>query len=144
MMDRAAICELIPHAGDMCLLEAVEDWGQDWIRCRTDCHHWPTNPLRRNGRLEAINALEIAAQAVAVHGSLLAQGGSAGEPGVKFLAAVRDLDLDDTPLDQISGELVVSANCLGTQGANGIYQLEVTASGREILSAQVTVMAQDG
>ena len=143
MMDRQAICELIPHAGDMCLLEQVEDWSPDWIRCRTRCHHWPTNPLRREGQLEAINALEIAAQAVAVHGGLLASDDAGGGGGVKYLAAVRDLTLEDAPLDRIAGDLVVTATCLGTQGASGVYRLQVTASDREILAAQVTVMGQE-
>ncbi|HKJ71393.1 MAG TPA: hypothetical protein VKA55_06540 [Gammaproteobacteria bacterium] len=141
-MERQAIAALIPHAGDMVLVERVEEWSAEGIRCRTGCHRWAANPLRRAGRLEAIQALEIGAQAVAVHASLLAAEAGGGEGGVKYLAAVRDLAVTDGALDDIAEDLVINATCLVSQGEHGIYQLEVVAGEREILTGQITVMGQ--
>lgn len=141
-MDRENLCDLIPHAGEMCLLEAIEDWGEDWIRCRTGCHRWAQNPLARNGRLDAIHALEIGAQAVAAHGGLLASRNGAPAAGVKYLAAIRRLELKPGPLDQLTGDLTVNARCLDSQGQHGIYQMEVASDEATILSAQVTVMGK--
>lgn len=141
-MDRENLCNLIPHTGDMCLLEAIEDWGEDWIRCRTGCHRWPNNPLARNGRLDTIHALEIGAQAVAAHGGVLASRNEDAAARIKYLAAIRYLELEPGPLDQLGGDLTVNAHCLGAQGKHGIYHVEVASDEATILSAQVTVMGK--
>jgi len=141
-MDRESICQLIPHTGEMCLLEAIEDWGEDWIRCRTSCHRWAGNPLARNGRLDAIHALEIGAQAVAAHGGLIASRQEETAGGVKYLAAIRRLEVAAGPLDQVTGDLTVDALCLGAQGQHGIYQIAVASSEASVLSAQITVMGK--
>lgn len=143
-MDRETICELIPHDGTMCLLEEVADWGEDWIRCRTGCHHWPDHPLAREGRLAPIHALEIGAQAVAVHGGLLATRKGHTGGAVKYLAAIRSMDLAATSLDQFPGDLWAWAQCLGSQGQHGIYQIRVTSGEETVLAAQITVMGQGG
>jgi len=143
MMDRTALGRLIPHAGDMCLLEAVEEWTGDWIRCRTACHRWVRNPLRREGRLDAIHALEIGAQAVAVHGSLVGAGEAGASPALKYLAGIRELSLVSAPLDRIPEDLFITAACLGIQGESGMYRLQVSAGEREILSARITVVGND-
>lgn len=144
MMDRAALNRLIPHAGGMCLLETVEAWTGEWIRCRTACHRWEQNPLRRNGRLESVHALEIGGQAVALHGSL-ANSEEVGDPQApKYLGGIRDLTLIPEPLETIPEDLVVTATCLGSQGGSGVYRLMVSGGAREILSAQITVMGYRG
>ena len=71
-LDRAAIAARIPHHGTMCLLDAVDAWDSESIRCRATSHRDPANPLRDAGSLPATAAIEYAAQAMAVHGALLA------------------------------------------------------------------------
>lgn len=144
MMDRAALSRLIPHAGEMCLLEAVEAWTEEWIRCRTACHRWGQHPLRRNGRLEAIHALEIGGQAVAVHGSLAHSQEGRNPQAPKYLGGIRDLTLTPDPLEWVPDDLIVTATCLGSQGESGMYRLTVTGGEREILGARITVMGSGG
>ncbi|MGA8052800.1 MAG: 3-hydroxylacyl-ACP dehydratase, partial [Burkholderiales bacterium] len=65
------------------------------------------NPLRVGGRLQALAAIEYAAQAMAVHGGL-ATGvpGAAAEPG--RLVAVRDVRLYATTLDDVAEDLEIA------------------------------------
>ncbi len=72
MLDHAGIAARIPHQGAMCLLDAVVDWSETAISCRAVSHADPANPLRADGRLGAAAGIEYAAQAMAVHGALLA------------------------------------------------------------------------
>ena len=76
-LDRAGIALRIPHSGSMCLLERLEGWDAESIRCTTTTHSQADNPLRTESGLLAPNAIEYAAQAMALHGGLLAEEGSA-------------------------------------------------------------------
>jgi predicted hotdog family 3-hydroxylacyl-ACP dehydratase len=71
-IDVERIRELVPHAGKMCLLERVVDCDTASIRCETRSHLDRANPLRRNGHLSSVCAIEYAAQAMALHGALMA------------------------------------------------------------------------
>src|SRR5260370_32797265 len=83
---------LIPHSGLMCLLDSVSEWDDRSIICISNTHRDPANPLRRDGRLSAVHAFEYAAQAVAVHGGLLARSaGVTAPPG--YLSALRQARL---------------------------------------------------
>ena len=56
----------------MCLLDEVLSWDATRIRCRSNTHRTADNPLRAHGRLGAACGIEYAAQAMAVHGALVA------------------------------------------------------------------------
>ncbi len=82
-IDAERIRKLVPHAGNMCLLERVVACDAASIRCETRSHLDQSNPLRRNGHLASICAIEYAAQAMALHGALTAPGhiGALTAPG---------------------------------------------------------------
>ena len=88
-IDKPEIRTLIPHAGTMCLLDNVTDWDDKSIVCTTSTHRDKTNPLRRDGRLSSLNALEYGAQAAAIHGGLRARAAGMTAPAC-YLAALRD------------------------------------------------------
>lgn len=71
-LDRNWIEQHIPHKGRMCLLDAVVSWDATRIRCRSASHRAPDHPLRAHGRLGIACGIEYAAQAMAVHGALVA------------------------------------------------------------------------
>jgi predicted hotdog family 3-hydroxylacyl-ACP dehydratase len=121
MLDKAALAKLIPHAGSMCLLDTVEEWTPDWIRCASETHRDPANPLRRNGVLAALHLVEYAAQAMAIHGALLARGGP--QPGM--LGALRDVRLHVERLDEIASPLVVTANRRLARSDGLIYDFKI-------------------
>ena len=131
--------ELIPHQGDMCLLEQVESWDPQTICCLTQSHRSLRNPLRRAGRLSALHLAEYGAQAMAVHGGLLARTQNRrAAPG--FLAALRDLRLQVHYIDQIEAPLEVRAELLSAGDSGWLYAFRITAAASELATGRVTVI----
>src|SRR6476619_2187955 len=112
LIDRSEIRTLIPHSGTMCLLDGVFRWDDDSIVCITNTHRDANNPLRRDGQLSAVHALEYGAQAAAIHGVLQARVyGTTARPC--YLAALRDAHLHVARLDDLASPLeVLSFNVL--------------------------------
>jgi predicted hotdog family 3-hydroxylacyl-ACP dehydratase len=121
MLDRSQLGALIPHAGSMCLLDAVLDWNEERIRCETRTHLNPDHPLRLHNQLAALHLAEYGAQAMAVHGALLARGGP--QPGM--LGALRDLRLHVARLDDLRGALLVTATRRLARSDGLIYDFTV-------------------
>lgn len=138
LIDHAAIAARIPHQGSMCLLDAVLDWSPDIIRCRAVSHRDATNPLRAEGRLGIACGVEYAAQAMAMHGALLAESG--GRPRQGFLASVRGVDFFAERLDDIGGDLELVAERLSGDDNNVLYQFSVHGDGRELASGRAAVI----
>jgi predicted hotdog family 3-hydroxylacyl-ACP dehydratase len=139
MLDRAWIASRIPHQGSMCLLEAVENWDQETIRCRASSHRAANNPLRAHDRLGAACGIEYAAQAMAVHGALQA---SPDQPAPKagFLVSVRGVEMLVERLDDIAEDLTVEANCIMRSEHNILYQFRISAGDRILLQGRAAVV----
>ena len=137
--DAAAIAALIPHRDSMCLLHEVRHHDALSITCTARSHRLPTNPLLENGRLHSVCGVEYAAQAMAVHGALLA-GRSRAVPRGGRLAGLRSLELNVTRLDDIDAELEISATLVLGDGNNMIYAFTVHASSQLLLSGRATVV----
>lgn len=138
MLDRAAIALRIPHGSGMCMLDQVVAWDDRGVRCTARSHLDVGNPLRAGGAgLSVWAGIEYAAQAAAVHGSLV-QGQAAPRRGV--LAAARDLKADCERLDEIEAPLTVTATMRHGDPAGAIYAFEVSAADRPLLSGQLTLM----
>jgi predicted hotdog family 3-hydroxylacyl-ACP dehydratase len=125
MLDKAQLGALIPHAGSMCLLDTVEEWTADAIRCTSYTHRDPANPLRSNGMLAALHLVEYAAQAMATHGALLAQGG----PQAGMLGALRDVRLYTNRIDDLPDALIVNASRRLARSDGLIYDFTVQLHG---------------
>lgn len=138
MLDHAAIAARIPHQGDMCLLDAVVDWSETAISCRAISHLDPANPLRAAGRLGAANGIEYAAQAMAIHGALLAQ--ASDQPRQGYLTSVRSVQLHVARLDDLPGELNVQAERLSGDNNNILYQFSLSHAGRCLLEGRAAVV----
>jgi predicted hotdog family 3-hydroxylacyl-ACP dehydratase len=141
MLERDEIAALIPHQGTMCLLERVVEWDATHIVLLTATHRSAENPLRSAGRLRALHLCEYAAQAMAVHGGLLARAaGSRALPGV--LVSLREVELSRAHIDDLAGELRVSASRLlagqdSYQYAFAVHQGdELLARGRAAIVAR--------
>lgn len=140
MLDRDAIAARIPHAGRMCLLNRVVHWDDGRIECVAVSHRDADNPLRTAGGLPVWSGIEYAAQAAAVHGSLL-QEQSAPRSGV--LAALRNVATTVPWLDRIDTDLRLCATLLHRDVAGGIYRFEVMSGAMALLSGQFTLMFRD-
>lgn len=138
MLDRAAIAARIPHQGSMCLLDAVLAWDSGQIHCRASSHRQPDNPLRAAARLGAACGIEYAAQAMAVHGALLAPEGAPPRPG--YLASVRSVQLAVDRLDDLPQDLDIVAERLSGDEHNILYHFRVEHAGNLLLSGRAAVM----
>lgn len=136
--DHAWIADHIPHQGTMCLLDSVEQWDQDQIVCRASSHRRADNPLRAGGRLGIANGIEFAAQAMAVHGALLAA--NEAPPAVGYLTSVRDVQWQRTRLDDISADLLVHAQRISGNADSLLYQFDLRADDAVVLSGRASVM----
>jgi predicted hotdog family 3-hydroxylacyl-ACP dehydratase len=133
----ADIRTLVPHAGNMCLLERIVSVTDVQIVCATYSHRSPTNPLRHAGRLAALHLAEYGAQTMAIHGGWSAAG-EATRGGM--LVAIRDLKLDVERIDDLDGELFVQASKLMANPDGRIYSFSARAGERELASGRVSVM----
>lgn len=138
-VDRAAILSLVPHQGAMCLWDEVVEWSADAIRLRARNHRDPTHPLRRGDRLHALHLCEYGAQAMAVHGGLLArERGGAAAPGM--LVALRGVELHATRIDDLPGVLECEARAL-VQGETGQqYAFRISHAGILLAEGRAAVV----
>ena len=137
-LDQAWIAAHIPHQGAMCLLDAVEQWDAEAIVCRASSHRRSDNPLRAANRLGIANGIEFAAQAMAVHGALLAADDAA--PTVGFLTSVRDVQWQRPRLDDIASDLMVHAQRISGSANSLLYQFELRADEAVVLSGRASVL----
>lgn len=137
------LCRLVPHSGAMCLLDEVVQWDEEQILCLAISHRDPANPLRREGRLPALCAIEYAAQAMAVHGGLTARKDQ-GKPKIGLLGSVRDIRLFVDHLETIEVPLEVRAIKQLADAAHSLYELRVSTAGRELMTGRAAVFVQAG
>lgn len=123
----------------MCLLDCVETWDEERIQCRASSHRAMDNPLRVRERLGTACGIEYAAQAMAVHGALLASPASVSAR-VGFLVSVRGAQLHVPRLDDIADDLLVEATCITGSENNILYQFCVSAAGQSLLDGRATVV----
>ena len=130
-----AICARLPHAGRMCLLDRLSAWDSESIVCHASSHRDADNPLRSSGRLHAVTGVEYAAQAMALHGSLLAATDT--PPAMGYLASVRDLKLDLEDLGAVTEDLHITARRLGGDAGGFIYEFEIRAGNEAVSSGRL-------
>lgn len=127
----------------MCLLDCVEEWDQQRIRCRASSHRDACNPLRANNRLGAACGIEYAAQAMAVHGALLAPPDSTiARAG--YLVSVRGAQLHVHRLDDIAADLTIETICITRSENNILYRFSVSAAGQLLLDGRAAVVLDAG
>ncbi|HEY8683577.1 MAG TPA: phosphotransferase [Rhodanobacter sp.] len=140
MLPKTDWAHLIPHAGTMCLLDAVNRWDERTIHASSAGHARADNPLRSARGLHAIHLAEYGAQAMAVHGALLARakGARTARPGM--LVSLRDVQLADEYVDQLDGQLDVHAECLYADDGGAQYAFHVEHRGRLLASGRAAVI----
>lgn len=138
-LNHAWIANHIPHQGSMCLLKSVWTWNQEKIVCDADSHAALDNPLRARGQLGIACGIEYAAQAMAVHGALLAPAESE-KPKVGYLVSVRGVSMVVTRLDDIDADLVITASCIMASESNMLYQFSVCANDKVLLEGRAAVV----
>jgi predicted hotdog family 3-hydroxylacyl-ACP dehydratase len=166
-LNRAWIEAHIPHQGRMCLLDEVLRWGPDRISCLSCGHRAADHPLRAHDRLGAACGIELAAQAMAVHGALGAaalglgkltadarSGGtrsapsraaaladtSVNRPVGGFIASVRGVRLHVPRLDDVEADLICDAVRMAGDQRTALYEFELRSVAGRLLSGRATVV----
>lgn len=138
-IDKKWIEAHIPHQGGMCLLDSVICWDEQSITCTSTTHQSMTNPLQFNGRLNTACGIEYAAQAMAVHGALLAPD-KQSRPRAGFLVSVRGAKIYCQYLDDKEQVLTINAECLNKNEDNLLYTFTVKAENTLLLEGRAAVM----
>lgn len=140
ILDQQAIRGLIPHRDAMCLLDTVEYWDSGRIVCRTAQHRSTANPLRRNDRLSSVSGVEFAAQAMAVHGRLLAP--AEARPSIGLLVSLRDYVLHCVWIDDLHSALDIEAKRTMGNETVSIYDFTLRAGDNAVVEGRASVMLQ--
>ena len=144
-LDRDGIARRIPHQGRMCLLDSVLAWDPALIRCQASSHREADHPLRAHGRLGAACGVEYAAQAMALHGALVAEGLTSGgaaapPPRSGYLASMRSVNLHVERLDTVAGPLTVTAERITGDDNTVLYSFTVQAGAQSLLDGRAVVV----
>ncbi|MFC5742459.1 phosphotransferase [Dyella tabacisoli] len=140
MLDKTDWAHLIPHAGTMCLLDAVVSWDKTTIHAISANHMHADHPLRGEHGLHALHLAEYGAQAMAVHGALLAR--SQGIETVRHgqLVSLRDVTLTEEYIDALGGHLDIYTECLYSDDSGSQYAFRVEHDGRLLAHGRTAAM----
>jgi len=134
------IAALLPHAGDALMIERVLRWDEAEILVATTRHRAADNPLRHEGRLAAVHLAEFAAQSMAIHGGLRTVA-AGGKPQPALLVSARDLAFTRDFIDDLPGEIEITARMLLANAGNWQYEFAVRHAGAVIGSGRVAAIA---
>ena len=138
-IEREALQKLVPHQGSMCLWDAVLGWDAQGITLEAGNHTDPEHPLRLGDALHAVHLCEYGAQAMAVHGGLLAQG----QPSAAgMLVALRDVQLHSARIDTLDGLLRGRATLLANGAGSQQYAFEIHHGQQLLAQGRAAVMLQ--
>jgi predicted hotdog family 3-hydroxylacyl-ACP dehydratase len=138
LLDAAGIASRVPHHCTMCLLHALHESSDTHVLCSTTSHRAADNPLRSASGLLSCNAIEYAAQAMALHGAMTAPADTPPQGG--RLASVRGVKLHTQRLDTIEGRLFVHVECLAGDTGQAMYQFTLRDEHQRVLAAGRTTV----
>ena len=127
----------VPHAGDMVLIDEVISHDDTRITCRAETGPLDRHPLGRQGQLPASALAEYGAQAMAVHGSLLAATDAPPREG--RLVALPERELGVAALEA-PAELVIHADRVGGSAVGEVYEFRVLSEDTMLARGRATVM----
>jgi predicted hotdog family 3-hydroxylacyl-ACP dehydratase len=130
----------IPHHGGMCLLDSVMHWDSTEICCSARSHAAPDNPLRNAHGLPISAGVEYAAQAMAVHGALLAAADQLPEIG--YLTSVRNVQWWRPRLDDVGTEISVQATRISGNDVGLLYDFRVVCNDQLLMRGRAGVMVK--
>lgn len=128
----------------MCLLDAVIEWDAMRIVCRSGSHRAVDHPLRSGERLGIACAIEYGAQAMALHGVLVAAvtampTATDPRPQSGYLASVRDVRFGAARIDDVAADLLCTATRLAGDASTALYEFRIAADGSSSNAAQSLV-----
>jgi predicted hotdog family 3-hydroxylacyl-ACP dehydratase len=158
-LSHAEIALRIPHSGNMCLLDHVQAFTAQDIEALACDHTQADHPLREGGVLLSPCLIEYAAQAMALHGALLAApektpgrsqvfsspsggltqsdrfgGTRVSKPVPGFIASVRQVQFQTPDLDSAAAPLHIHAQRLAGSEHEVLYAFTVCDAHQTLLA----------
>jgi len=128
---------LLPHAGRMRLIDRVVSYDEHKIVCESDSHRLADHPLVEGARLSIVCGLEYGAQAMALHGALMAAEG--GHPRRGYLVAASNLRWSTERLDTYEAPLIIEANSEFRSENQVAYRFEIRVDAKVVLTGEARV-----
>jgi predicted hotdog family 3-hydroxylacyl-ACP dehydratase len=144
MLDKSEWAGLIPHTGTMCLLDAVVAWDETIIHAISTSHARADHPLRSAAGLHAVHLAEYGAQAMAVHGALLARAQGASKKQSGRLVSLRDVVLNVEYVDKDNGRLDVHVESLYADSSGAQCAFRIEQGGQLLVSGRAAVIHFNG
>lgn len=141
-IDTIKLYQHLPHAGQMQLIDAVDAWDEQSIRCTTRSHLISDNPLRDAGKLPASSAIEYAAQTLALHGVTKKHAeGLLDSSNKAFVVSAKGLHFQNIDLASIDQALTIYATVLIGNAQSAVYSVQVCAGEHCLLRGDLGVMS---
>ena len=131
------IAELIPHTGNMVLLDEINQWDNNSITATAFSKAPHDNPLLEesdNYRFDSMLLIEYGAQAAAVHAALLSSG--LGEQRPAYIGAVKNVAITQPNLDPTL-TITINASMLLANANGAIYDIECQQNQTTVISAKL-------
>lgn len=129
----------MPHAGSMCLIEQLISWDEAHILCLARSHLAADNPLRSDNCLSAIHGVEYGAQAVGLHGGLLARR-QGRQPAAGYLVGLRNVKIHRPRLDDTKYPLIITARQLLADEHNLLYAFRLTLNDEPVTEGRAAII----
>ena len=123
-LSASEIQELIPHSGNMSLIDSVSYWDKNLIHCWTKSHLCSNNPLRTNLQLHSTILIEYGAQAAAIHASL-SSASIDKKMGTAFLASVKHTQWKEETIPQDDEAMELKAEKEHDHNKGAIYTFQI-------------------
>ena len=133
---------LLPHAGRMRLIDRIVSYDEQRIVCESNTHRAADHPLADGGTLSIIAGLEYGAQAMAIHGGLLAAMArpQCARARHGLLVAASDLRWLVERLDACAAPLTIEAVNELRSDQQVAYRFEIRAADLTLLSGRASVL----
>lgn len=140
IQNSSELAELLPHSGNMVLLDCVERYDAESITCGASSHLNAGNPLAVAGKLSVFAGIEYAAQAMALHNRLSSE--SAGGGGVRqgVVAVASKLKAHVDRLDELQSRLDVSVGVVERAQDSSIYTFDVSCLRQRVIEGRLLVV----
>ncbi len=146
-MNKIEICQLLPHTGNMCLIDHLLSWDNTQLIAQTESHLKQDNPLRQGNTINSIIGIEYAAQTMALHTALLFQKQETQEQEAQknsgYLATIRNIQINaeklNISLSDIAQPLIISVYLLMSDTQGYCYKFNISTNDVTLLSGQLTI-----
>ncbi|WP_214660462.1 hypothetical protein [sulfur-oxidizing endosymbiont of Gigantopelta aegis] len=124
----------------MCLLDCVVQYDTLNLTALATSHQSNDNPLRVGNKIATINGIEYAAQAMAIHASLIAEKTSNDDTvAMGYLATVRNICIKTPYLPENSGPLSILVTQLMSDGHGFTYEFQLSCDQTIVISGKITI-----